>query len=374
MPQYKTKTPTKDGRSWFFKVNYKDSLGNIHAKVSQKYSTKTEAKDAERRFLNSVKDKKLVPTKMTLGDLWDDWMVHQDSRVKVSTKNNYKQTIPYIEMLFNIKCHEFSLQQFEDWKSNLVSRNDIKTVTKNDRLKTFRALLNYGRRTYDFQFNRILGTESRIKEPNKVKELHNVYTPEDFQIFISGESDLRFICLWKMLYYCGLRIGEARGLQWKDIYWNVKTVWVNKQVQSYNNYSASFYITSLKSTSSDRKLTLCESLLEDLEKYHNQIKKYKNYSDEFFIFGDSGGLIPISYNKCRRRKKTIASKVPVHEIRLHDFRHSCASLLINNGAPITMVSKYMGHASITETLNTYSHMFGSDFQSITNLIDKINTN
>ena len=42
---------------------------------------------------------------------------------------------------------------------------------------------------------------------------------------------------------------------------------------------------------------------------------------------------------------------------MHDFRHSCASLLINNGANVTVVAKYLGHANIEQTLNTYSHMF-----------------
>ncbi|MBO5376016.1 MAG: tyrosine-type recombinase/integrase [Bacilli bacterium] len=44
-------------------------------------------------------------------------------------------------------------------------------------------------------------------------------------------------------------------------------------------------------------------------------------------------------------------------MRLHDFRHSCASLLVNNQAPITVLSSFMGHSNTTETLKTYSHLF-----------------
>lgn len=374
MPIYKSKTPTKDGRAWFFKVSYKDNFGNIQKFVSKKFSTKTEAKDEERRFLNSVVDERKIPTKMTLGDLWDDWMQHQESVTKISTKRNYLQTVSYIEMLFNIKCVDFTLQQFEAWKKDLESKTNLKTVSKNDKLKVFRALLNYGRKTYDYNFGRILGTDSRFKEPNTIKEPHKIYCPEEFQLFLTGEKDLRFTCLWEMLYFCGLRIGEARGLQWKDIDWSTNTVWINKQVQSIDNYSASYFITTLKTASSNRKLTMCESLSNHLKELHTQVKKYTNYNSDFFIFGEDGGIVPVSYAKCRRRKQCIARALDMKEIRLHDFRHSCASLLINSGAPITMVSKYMGHASVTETLNTYSHMFGSDFQSITNLIDKINTN
>jgi len=61
----------------------------------------------------------------------------------------------------------------------------------------------------------------------------------------------------------------------------------------------------------------------------------------FFIFGPDFGITPLSHCQAQRRKKTIAESAEVKEIRLHDFRHSCASLLINVGTPITTVSKYM---------------------------------
>ena len=59
-----------------------------------------------------------------------------------------------------------------------------------------------------------------------------------------------------------------------------------------------------------------------------------------------------------------------NKFRIHDFRHSCASLLINNGANITMVAKYLGHTKIDETLNTYSHMFKNKLNDIVNTIKK----
>ena len=71
---------------------------------------------------------------------------------------------------------------------------------------------------------------------------------EEFEKFIYGEDDPRYLLLWKTLYYCGLRIGEARGLQWEDIDWDNKTLWVHKQVQSLDNYSSNYYVSNLKTT------------------------------------------------------------------------------------------------------------------------------
>ena len=70
------------------------------------------------------------------------------------------------------------------------------------------------------------------------------------------------------------------------------------------------------------------------------------------------------------RKGEIANKAGVKEIRLHDFRHSCASFLVNNGASVTMVSKYLGHSNSSETLNTYSHLFNTTSSEVINTINR----
>ena len=69
-----------------------------------------------------------------------------------------------------------------------------------------------------------------------------------------------------------------------------------------------------------------------------------------------------------------AFKVGLKVIRIHDFRHSCASLLINNSANVTLVAKYLGHTKIEETLNTYSHMFSTALDSVVLVIDSLEDN
>lgn len=59
----------------------------------------------------------------------------------------------------------------------------------------------------------------------------------------------------------------------------------------------------------------------------------------------------------------------VKDIRIHDFRHSCASLLIDSGANITLVAKYLGHTKIDETLNTYFHMYQNRLDTIVSIIE-----
>src|SRR5574344_306843 len=371
MPIYKTNKPTKDGRCYFFKVFYKDRLANDKQYVSKKYATKTEAKDDERKFLNSLKDERKTPSKMTIGDLWDRWFEYQMDKVRIITKRGYINTKKYVEQLFQIKCADFNEFHFEEWKKFMNTTN-LNYVSKNDKLKVLRAVLNFGIKHYEFHnFHRAMLMMTKFENPGIIVEDHLVYTPEEFDQFLSVEDDPRYRILWLTLYYCGLRIGEARGLQWKDIDWNKKKLLINKQVLSINNYSSSFYIADTKTPKSNRIIPICYDLYDDLFKEYERLKEYVNFNDDFFCFGNDEGLTPLTYAQAQRRKGVIAEKAGMKEIRLHDFRHSCASLLINSGAPVSVVSKYLGHANSTETLNTYSHMFDNALDSVMDVINNI---
>ena len=69
----------------------------------------------------------------------------------------------------------------------------------------------------------------------------------------------------------------------------------------------------------------------------------------------------------QNKKNAVNSSIRL--INLHGFRHSCASMLINNNVNISVVSNYLGHADIEETLNTYTHMFENKLYEVADYID-----
>lgn len=90
------------------------------------------------------------------------------------------------------------------------------------------------------------------------------------------------------------------------------------------------------------------------------------FNDEFFVVSDAK---PIADSTIYDRRTKLAEAADLKSFRLHDFRHSCASLLINNGANVTLVAKFLGHTKIEETLNTYSHMFSTALNNIVSITD-----
>ena len=93
------------------------------------------------------------------------------------------------------------------------------------------------------------------------------------------------------------------------------------------------------------------------------------FNDSYFVIGDIAPQISSTITARKNRNCEIAG---VKQIRIHDFRHSCAFLLIYKGANIITVSKFLGHTKIEETLNTYTHLYKNALTDITALIDDMN--
>ena len=114
-----------------------------------------------------------------------------------------------------------------------------------------------------------------------------------------------------------------------------------------------------------------EILVNSLKKAKLEAKQLNGFNENYFVAGDA---FPISSNALADRKNTNCEKADVKQIRLHDFRHSCASLLVNKGANVQVVAKYLGHTKVEETLKTYSHLFTSTLDEVVAVIDNLDNN
>lgn len=364
--QLKQSEWTKDGRKWIFQTRYKDLDGNIKKYKSRKYFTKKEALEAERTFLLEL-DKYRPDTDMTFKDLYTAFYEYQKDKVKDTTLQTYLDRIRYMELLDNIKCKDFTIQHFEAWRKKILEYS-LSNRTRNHIYKFLKTIMNFGTKLYNLNFNQVYNKMTNFTNHSEIKKEMLFWTYDEFCKFISVEDDLTYRTLFKTLYFCGLRKGEARALNWNDIDFNNNEITINKGL-SDNVNGKKYIITSPKTTSSNRVLPIPEELVNDLKTLKEEQKKYTNYRDNWFIFGCE---LPLGDDAIRKRKNKNCIKSGVKIIRLHDFRHSCASLLINNGADITLVAKYLGHSKVDETLNTYSHMYKNKLNNIINIIDGLN--
>lgn len=362
---------TKDGRKWIFYDYVKNLDGTRRKYKSKRFHTRADALKAEREFLllnssNNAFDKN---RNMTFKDLYTLFYDYQKDKVKFSTLNTYQDRNRFIKSLEKIKLKDFNIEHFTLWKKEINSHN-YSTTYKNNIFKFLKQLLNYATKWYNFNFVDIYNKMTNFTNPNEMPKEMLFFTYDEFKKFITVEENILYKTIFETFYYCGLRRGELRGLTWGDVNFENKVLNINKNVVAINGDEGKKYIiTTPKTKSSIRQIPLSKHLLLDLKELYNNCKTKKGFNDNWFVFGDKD---PITNGRIRTRKNRNCKRAGVKQIRIHDFRHSCASLLINNNASITLVARYLGHAKIDETLNTYSHLFKNQLAEIVKLINKLN--
>lgn len=373
MAVYQSKSVTKDGKSFFYKVQYTTGDSEeTRTKVSKKYATREEAMQAEHDFLIWIVDYKDVPVDMTFQELYDKFLEDRKQVCKFTTLATYPNMYKYLKVFMKIKCVDYDIEHFNKWKKQMVANKKICLRYKNDILKHWKSVLNFGTRWYDFNFLSVYRKMDKFKEPNGLKKEMKYYTLPEFKKFISGEEDSMWRCYFQTLYYCGLRCGESRGLMWKDIDFNKKLLSVNRQViDTPKDWDEPYVISDPKTKTSRRVIPICNVLLDAFNIYKNELESKNQYNINNFVFSPSDGTTPLRDNHILTRKKKIEKATGSKHIRTHDFRHSCASLLINSGGNVSMVAKYLGHSEVEETLNTYSHMFPSALDDVLNIVNNL---
>lgn len=193
----------------------------------------------------------------------------------------------------------------------------------------------------------------RVEPPRNTdppREMH-FWTREQFRTFIEKVDDPTYALLFRTLYVTGCRKGEAFALTWDDFDPVACTLSISKSITRKTDGGA-YAVTTPKNTSSVRTVDFPSSLVSALLSHRSG-----SPDDARFIFGCDR---PLAEKTVTRAFDKAIAAAGVPRIRIHDLRHSCASLLISEGISIVAVSKRLGHKNIEQTLNTYSHMMPRD--------------
>ena len=366
--QLKENKITKDGRSWVF-IQYSKGLdGKRHQYQSQAYMTEEEAIQAEKIYLNKYKDVEVNPH-MTFKEAYTIYYDYQKDKIKDSTLKTYRDRIKYMGLLDNVELVNLNWDLYQKWRAQ-INKTNLCDRYKTDIQKFIKQVINFAEKQWDFNLRKFYNKLEPFKTPGALKKEMDFYEPEEFFKFISVVDDLRYKCFFELLYYCGLRRSEARGLQWKHIDFNNKTLTVSQQVLNPSNSNASteWYISSTKTEASNRTIPISTTLLNDLAELKKTNERLSKFKQTWFVLGDD---VPMATGRMYFYRDKYAKKAGIRRIRLHDFRHSCASALISGAAPITAVSNFLGHSETTETLETYTHMFKKDLANVPKFFDTL---
>ena len=203
--------------------------------------------------------------------------------------------------------------------------------------KYFDFLIKY----YDVQKN-VPRNVGNFKLKNEAKK-YKIYSYKEFRRFIKYVDNNIYKQFFNFMFFTGTRPGETFALQFKDI--QNDYISINKTLTSHNGREFDLP----KSYNSVRMIKLDKKLKNDILDLK---KQYVDCNDDYFIFGGPKPLAPTTIN---RYKVKACQKANLRPITLHQFRHSHATLLVNNNVLINEVSRRLGHSNVAITLNTYVH-------------------
>ena len=347
----KAEKDPKTGK-WLIQYRYTDWQGNRKKSMKRGFKTKREAEEWLQNFLAT----KQADFNMLFEDFLKIYYSDMDTRLREHTMRTKKyvfelKILPYFGKM---KMNEITASDIRKWQSELIKQGYAPTYLKtiNNQLA---ALFNYAVRYYDLPNNPCRKAGSMGK--GKADEM-NFWTKEEFDKFIDAimnkqQSYMAFMTL----FWTGIRIGELLALNVADVDFEKRTISITK---SYQRMGGRDVITEPKTPKSKRVIAIPQFLVVDLQDYVNSM---------YWVQGEDR-LFPITKYYLEHEMQRGIKESGVKRIRIHDLRHSHASLLVEMGVSPLEIANRLGHEKIETTLNTYSHLYPDKREQLADRLDK----
>lgn len=347
MPSYKYQTA--QGRTmWFCSFYYQEYNGRRMKKKKSGFSTKRDADAYERDFLL----KRSGSPSMTFLQLAENYLDDCSHRLKGTTVH-LRATVARTRLLpvfGDMPLETISPTSVRSWENDLLQDGTLSTSY----IKAVRGVLsemfNFAVRFYGLASNpvRMAGPIKANARKQEGARLH-VWTREQFARFITSGLDAEYIALFSTLFWTGLRVGEALALTVSDVDLDANTLHVSKTVSRIQQDLCISYVAEKPKTSASvRAVSMPLQLSMILADWMRQ-SGASNAASMLFGLSMRGNASTVF------AKRVQELKLP--RIRIHDLRHSHASMLINMGFEPMVIRDRLGHKDIQTTLNTYSHLY-----------------
>ncbi len=347
--------------SWTFVANIPaDGPQKRRQHTRGSFATRRDAEQALREFLSTVdRGEPVLPTKITVEQYLIRWLDAVAPSLAPTAASNYRLLV---------RC--YVLPHLGPYQLTKLRPDHLITA--------YRALLAGGGRrgrplsaTTVRTVHRILskafndavrdGVLSRnpaahVPLPKKVRPDLKVWDRSQVAAFLAAAAQDRLYAAWLLALLCGLRRGELAGLRWSDVDLGTGTV----RIASQRTTDAAWQVITKEPKGSSRRTVdvgpaVVDALTAHRKTSDEEQRRYGVPSKDtglVFVQLDGQGYHP---DRLRELFQALARKAGVPVIRLHDARHSCATLALDAGLHPKVVQQLLGHSSWSVTMDLYSH-------------------
>ena len=183
------------------------------------------------------------------------------------------------------------------------------------------------------------------------------------------DEELKWQCFMNVMIASGARLGEVMGLRWNCVDFDNSRVLIKNNLQYL--HTKGLYETTTK-TGEERYISLPESVMDLLREWKAEQRQISGViSFNGFCFTSTDGISPMYPDSVGLFLKRFSKRHGLPHLHAHAFRHTQASLLIASGSDIVSVSKRLGHANATTTMNIYAHELAKADKKSANTIDNL---
>ena len=346
----KAEKDPKTGK-WLIQYRFTDWQGKRRKSTKRGFATKREAEEWLRTFLVTQK----ADFDMKFEEFLKMYYADMETRLREHTMRTKKYIIdlkilPYFGQK---RVNDITAADIRRWQNELIKKGYSPTYLKtiNNQLS---AIFNYAVKYYDLKGNPCTKAGSIGK--SRAEEM-SFWTIDEFRQFVDCIMDKRQSYMsFMILYWIGMRLGELLALTPADIDLDKHTISITK---SYQRLGKKDVVTPPKTPKSKRLITIPEFLVVDI----------KDYMDSLYEVQEDDRLFPVTKYFLEHEMQRGIKASGVKRIRIHDLRHSHASMLVELGFSPLEIADRLGHEKIETTLNTYSHLYPNKQIKIADRLD-----
>lgn len=322
--------------------------------------TKKEAIRIELDIKSSDKEKL---ARLKVDDLMSEFIAHQKSMYSITTvktnESRYNTHVkPYIGKKYldkvdskDMQCIIYALKR-SDKSYSTVYINKIREFLSN--LFSYALDMGYISRNPIHAIKKLKEEKQNIQfvTLDDYLKIHQVLKEQPmYQAFI------------ELLFFSGMRLGEARALLWSQVDFKKNTILVNAHVVDKGGKRRVLGRKNNKNYS----IIIPKNIRHTLEEIYKIESKKDDFNMERYVFGFYDSW---SYNRIRRMYKKALQEAHLFDYKIHALRHGYASLLANSNASIQELAVALGD-TLEVTINTYTHMYDDVNQKINDRVNQI---
>ena len=347
MPAYKE----KNKNAWYVSFYYLDWSGERKRCHKRGFSTKREAIEYE----NTFKEKNNKSLSMNFEDFIDIYFADKEHELKERTINSKKYMINrhIIPFFKGRKINEIQASDIIKWQNKIIKQGYSECYNRmlNNQIN---AIFNHASIIYDLKSNPCKKTKRIGKSSKKGVEF---WTKSEYDEFISKVNDEKYIVLYNLLYFSGMRIGEALALTSNDINFETNQIHITK---TYCKIGDKELITTPKTEESNRIIDMPGFVISQI----------KEYISKLYEFSANERIWEMTIRAVEIKMQRIIKKYNLKKIKLHSLRHSHVAYLISLGVQPIVIKERVGHTDIRMTLNTYGHLYPNEHRKVADMLDK----